>query len=94
MEAEIEAHVAKLRADTWSKVQKLMEDKGTTEKYPTPFLVKKHEELSAKPAISSDDEAKDDNKEDDSEDGKDVKMEDVASGEEGGEMVGAAAEGI
>ena len=71
-----------------------MEDKGTTEKYPTPFLIKKHEELSAKPAISSDDdEAKDGKKEEDSEDAKDVKMEE-APGEEGGETVGAAAEEI
>ena len=71
-----------------------MEDKGTTEKYPTPFLIKKYEELSAKPATSSDDdEAKEGKKNEDSEDGKDVKMEDGA-GEGDGEMVGAAAEEI
>ena len=67
-----------------------MEDKGTTEKYPTPFLIKKYEELSAKPA--NDDEAKDGEKDEDSEDGKDVKMEEAGEGD--GEMVGAAAEEI
>lgn len=91
MDADIEAHVAKLRGEIWSKVQKLMEEKGTTEKYPTPFLVKKYEELSAKPAVTSDDdETKAGEKEKASDDGNaDVKMEEA--GEEDGAIVGSAA---
>ena len=53
IELEFTEYIAKFNQDKWAKVQKAMEAKGTTDKYPSLFLQKKFEELSAAGVVAS-----------------------------------------
>ena len=84
VKAEIQAALTQLNAEKWAKVMKVMQDDGTTEKYPTPFLQKQHDKLVANGGLAafetgSDGEASDVKKEGDA----DEEMEHGADEESG-----------
>lgn len=46
---DLNAAIVKIQAEKWNRVQKVMEEKGSKEKYPAAFLEKMWKELMANP---------------------------------------------
>ena len=82
IEDEFVDYVARFNSDKWAKIQKAMEAKGTTEKYPSLFLQKKAEEISTAEVNANEDEEVDDAQNGEEEDDDDAEMGDADEAKE------------